>query len=551
MSAQGLMGPRRVNNPSSFLEDIELGKGSWKSLVQEKKLLNSQMLVVPSSFATYASRILLNFDRSAASWWHDMQWTYSLLPEDKQSGLLGQRFGGFSASIQSAIDSFIYEEKQVNGDASSAYEKLFFRFIKSYGDSDYALRQICMLFSLLPKSYQPLESIHKNKSSFKPDTSVGPSFDLEKFSNDYSALLPAYFGCKIAADASSYSIFPPIDTYEIGIDEEFGQAVTATTFGRLSSVALSRDLPDYSIDTYALFGVSGATGCALTHSVVIPLDVVKTKAQTKPEEYVDMLSGVSRVVQEEGLEGLLSGAQATLAGYFWYGLSVYPSYTFFKRFIGQSLLPLDFSVLHANDIALIAGALSAVVASLGLTPLEAARIRVVADPDQYKTKGLWGTLNVIASEDGSVGWKALYAGLPALMTRQVIFGSVKFLAFERACDAMFLNWPSLKDATWTALGVSLVAGAFSGALSSVISQPADAVLTYVAQRTDTKSNLSVIEGCQLMVEESGIGSLFRGLGSRSLWAAAIIAGQFLLYDVFRTVFCVTADDLTQVYTLEL
>ena len=84
----------------------------------------------------------------------------------------------------------------------------------------------------------------------------------------------------------------------------------------------------------------------------------------------------------------------------------------------------------------MAGAIAAVVASLGLTPLEAARIRAVAEPDKYRPLGLAGTLDAIAKEDADLGWKTLYAGLPSLMTRQVIFGSIKFLAFERACETL-------------------------------------------------------------------------------------------------------------------
>lgn len=545
MSAQAL-----VDTRENALEDVELGSGSWNAK-KSSPAKEAGRRVVPPAFATYAARILLNFDPSVASWWSDLESTYSLLSSEEQRSIFGQRFGSFAASVQASIGLFIVEEMQANGNTKPAWEKLFSRFVQKYGHNDTALRQVCMLFSLLPKSQQPLERIQQYKSSITPNTNINQTLNLDSFPIEYAALLPENYGCQVSVDASSYAIFPPIDLYEIGINEEFGQAVTATTFGPLSSIKLSRDLPDYPLAIYALFGVSGATGCALTHSVVIPLDVVKTKAQTNPGENADILSVASRIVEEEGLQGLLTGAQATLAGYLWYGLSVYPSYTFFKRFIGQSLLPLDFSAAHTNDIAFIAGALSAVIASLGLTPLEAARIRVVADPNQYKTLGLSGTLNTIASEDESLGWKALYAGLPALMTRQIIFGSIKFLAFERACDAMFVNWPSLRDLTWTALGVSLVAGAFSGALSSVVSQPADAVLTFVAQRRDTKGNVSVIKGCQLMIEESGVAALFRGLGSRSLWAAAIIAGQFLLYDVFRTAFGVTADDLTQVYNLKL
>jgi solute carrier family 25 (mitochondrial phosphate transporter), member 3 len=89
-----------------------------------------------------------------------------------------------------------------------------------------------------------------------------------------------------------------------------------------------------------------------------------------------------------------------------------------------------------------------------------------------------------------------------------------------------------------------------GALSSVVSQPADAVPTYVAAM-EKSTGMGVLEGSRLMMEEGGVSSLFRGLGSRCLWAAAIIAGQFLLYDVFRNYFGVNSEDLSQVFRIDL
>jgi solute carrier family 25 (mitochondrial phosphate transporter), member 3 len=90
----------------------------------------------------------------------------------------------------------------------------------------------------------------------------------------------------------------------------------------------------------------------------------------------------------------------------------------------------------------------------------------------------------------------------------------------------------------------------SGTLSSIVSQPADSVLTYVAQNRDgSAAKLGLLEGCVDMVQKDGVGSLFRGLTSRCVWAGSIIAGQFLLYDVFRTYFGVSADDLSQVYSI--
>lgn len=131
----------------------------------------------------------------------------------------------------------------------------------------------------------------------------------------------------------------------------------------------------------------------------------------------------------------------------------------------------------------------------------------------------------------------------------VIFGSVKFLAFERASEAIFSIYPELREATVTALGVSLVAGGISGALSSIVSQPADSVLTYVAKQKG--GSLGVLDGARQMVSEEGIKSLFNGLGSRCVWAGCIIAGQFLLYDVFRSAFGIAGDDLNQVFEVVL
>ena len=198
---------------------------------------------------------------------------------------------------------------------------------------------------------------------------------------------------------------------------------------------------------------------------MIPLDVVKTRIQTDSTTATttaggSLLDSAKTILEKEGWSGLLLGTQATIVGYLWYGLSVYPSYTFCKRFLATSVLSSDVAALHGNAVALVAGALAAVVASVGLTPMEACRIRTVAQPQQYQQGGLLGTLQAIAQEDPIAGWRTLYAGLPSLLTRQVIFGSVKFLAFERACDAIFGVWPILHDATWTSLTVSLVAGGF-------------------------------------------------------------------------------------------
>ncbi len=511
------------------LENIAFGRAHWTSLGPSGRSVSSSIRI-PASFCTYLARFLINYDAGVGSWWQSQVQSVSLLSPDKQRRRLGQAFGKLAASLQQALETYLGRD---------SYSALFQRLLEAYPGKDTA-RQIGILCALLPKQDQPTGNLRNfliNSSSLSTSDRIA-----EPLLDDLSTILPSPY--HMVEEGDNLVIFPPLSIYQVGLDEEFGQTATATPFGPLASELLTRDVPSYTVAIYTILGLCGATGCALTHSLVIPLDVVKTKAQTNPEEYSDIMQGVTKIVREEGLSGLLTGAEATLAGYFWYGLSVYPSYTFFKRYLGNTLFSSEWSVAHVNMIAVLAGALAAVVASFGLTPLEAARIRVVADPQKYKSMGLRGTLQVIASDR----WTRLYAGLPSLLTRQVIFGSVKFLAFERACDIIYSTSPALRDSTWTALGVSLVAGGVSGILSSIVSQPADSVLTYVSR---SNGDLSFFEASQVMVEEGGIESLFRGLESRCLWAGSIIAGQFLLYDIFRNLFGVTVNDLSQVLRVDI
>jgi solute carrier family 25 phosphate transporter 3 len=497
---------------------------------------------------------LLHYDVSASAWWDDQADLYSLLPSNDAIRREGKSFGSYASSIQRGLYSYVSGDDGTNvrsyEKVREKYSALLTSLTEKYGSERGAIRDIALLFAMLPAVYQPTDMLLKISKTALTATGTNRGTNEDSFppnyQTDFTLLLPNTYRAIYDPSTKSFVITPKINLFEIGIEEDIGSSSISTTFGPLSSKPLSRQRK-LSLDVYALLGISGGLGCASTHTLVIPLDVVKTRLQTNPGRYDSVLDGAMKIAYDEGLDGLFLGMQATVVGYLWYGISVYPSYAFLKRYIGEELLSSAFALAHSNDVALVAGALASVIASLGLTPTEACRIRTVAQPDIYRDMGLLGTLRVIVSENYELGWKNLYAGLPSLMTRQVVFGSVKFLTFERASDAIFAHWPELRYRSYTALGVSLVAGGIAGVLSSIVSQPADSVLTYVAKRSS--GGLGVLDGAKMMVREEGLGSLFRGLGSRSVWAGCIIAGQFLLYDVFRAYFGISGDDLTQVFEL--
>ena len=96
-------------------------------------------------------------------------------------------------------------------------------------------------------------------------------------------------------------------------------------FGTVGRVPIPRERPLGSTE-YSLFALSGALGCALTHSLVVPLDVVKTRIQTRPGQYAGFGDALTTINREEGAAMLLQGLGATVVGYFLYGVSVYPGY---------------------------------------------------------------------------------------------------------------------------------------------------------------------------------------------------------------------------------
>ena len=70
-------------------------------------------------------------------------------------------------------------------------------------------------------------------------------------------------------------------------------------------------------------------------------DVVKTKLQTNPNQYKNLIDGVVSISKEEnGMKTFLLGSQATIVGYFWYGLSVYPTYSFSKWYFEHVVFEL-------------------------------------------------------------------------------------------------------------------------------------------------------------------------------------------------------------------
>eukprot|EP00931_Biecheleriopsis_adriatica_P105195 TRINITY_DN79764_c0_g1_i1.p1 TRINITY_DN79764_c0_g1~~TRINITY_DN79764_c0_g1_i1.p1 ORF type:complete len:647 (+),score=122.80 TRINITY_DN79764_c0_g1_i1:32-1972(+) len=480
-------------------------------------------------FIIYLARILLNYDQASAAWWqNEVAKVDAIMEEDdsdratwvaKRSAKLRERFADFAASVEFGLRRY-----QEEGRRSSGVLK---RLVKRYGKNEESRRQLALAFTLLDD--QPRELLASLLDSLGPEGRLKAVFSPglpDYLAMDPTRLLPSTQFPVWDGGAGRWVIpgFRAALSYKDAFaDREPGGAVSV--FGPRGNELVVKERPLGAMD-YALFALSGAFGCSFTHSLVIPLDVVKTRLQAEPGRYSNLVAGAVQIQKEEGWQGLTLGWEPTVLGYLWYGITVYPGYEFFKRLFLALATPAIADSFRA-PLVLLAGAAATVFACIGVCPAEACRIRMVADSN-LRGQGLLQVAGQIWEKDG---FGAFYDGLTTILVRQVLFGMMKFLVFDYFADFLFDLFPVLAQSVETQLLVSLFSGAVAGLVSSVVSQPADSILTRMNQQ---EGRAAFIETGQDILKEQGLGGFFAGLGSRSVWAACIISGQFFLYDVCKS-----------------
>lgn len=81
--------------------------------------------------------------------------------------------------------------------------------------------------------------------------------------------------------------------------------------------------------------MSGALCCSSAHIVLTPIDVVKTRIQTNPDKYTDILTAFKKVYSEQGVGGFISGWESTFIGFFAFGGVTFAATEYFRRFFTE------------------------------------------------------------------------------------------------------------------------------------------------------------------------------------------------------------------------
>lgn len=162
-----------------------------------------------------------------------------------------------------------------------------------------------------------------------------------------------------------------------------------------------------------LCGLGGIISCGTTHTMVVPLDLVKCRIQVDPAKYKNIFHGFKITMAEDGMKGLTKGFAPTFFGYSAQGLCKFGLYEVFKVYYSE-LIGEENSYLYRTGLYLAASASAEFFADIALSPFEAAKVKIQTTPGFANSlREAWPKM--YADE----GMNAFYKGLVPLWMRQV------------------------------------------------------------------------------------------------------------------------------------
>jgi len=276
--------------------------------------------------------------------------------------------------------------------------------------------------------------------------------------------------------------------------------------------------------------LGGVLSCGLTHTGVVPLDVVKCKMQVFPEKYKGLLSGLRTVIQEETILGLRTGWAPTFIGYSMQGLFKFGLYEFFKDFY-MNQAGQENSAKYKKFIWLAGSASAEFFADIALCPMEMVKVKMQTSP-----LGTFPTTFGPAYQQMSTNranFKFPFGSLKPLWGRQIPYTMAKFFFFELIVQTfyrrVFTN-PKETYSKTTQLGITFASGYIAGVICAIVSQAPDNLVSQMGKEANKGKSFG-----QIASEQGAKKLVLGGLGTRIIMIGTLTGLQWWIYDSFKTV----------------
>lgn len=282
--------------------------------------------------------------------------------------------------------------------------------------------------------------------------------------------------------------------------------------------------------------------------LTLQLNCIQTRKQVD-ESMKDMgliQSGLKiiKADKEGGFHALLAGLGPTTIGYLFEGAVKFGVYEVLKPKVGSflqwSAAILNMASLDSKLLGFImCGSLAGFAASIMLCPMEALRIRLVAEPE-FAATGNWVDCGIkMVNDEGIFG---LWKSLPSMLFKQVPYTVTKNVSFDLITTSAYCAVAGLGRIICgrTKFVIPLLSAMIASVLSCISSQPGDMLLSVINAH---KGKLTTRDHIRSILKEKGIGGFFVGIQERFVHVGLIVTLQLLIYDIVKRLVGITATGL--------
>ncbi|KAG5280584.1 hypothetical protein AALO_G00061780 [Alosa alosa] len=277
--------------------------------------------------------------------------------------------------------------------------------------------------------------------------------------------------------------------------------------------------PHASLTTHM---TAGAVAGILEHTVMYPIDSVKTRMQSlQPDpkaQYRGVYEALQRIVRTEGIMRPLRGLNITVLGAGPAHALYFACYERVKRTLSDVIQNGGNSHI-ANGVA---GSLATVLHDAVMNPAEVIKQRMQMFNSPYR--GLWDCVVTVTQREGVA---AFYRSYSTQLTMNIPFQAVHFITYE-------LTQERLNPQRRYRPTSHIVSGAAAGAVSAAVTTPLDVCKTLLNTQENGAVRLSGMANAIRTVHRlGGPAAFFKGVQARVIYQMPSTAIAWSVYEFFK------------------
>ncbi|XP_077378665.1 mitoferrin-1 [Festucalex cinctus] len=284
--------------------------------------------------------------------------------------------------------------------------------------------------------------------------------------------------------------------------------------------------PHVSVTTHM---TAGAVAGVLEHTVMYPVDSVKTRMQSlQPDpnaRYRGVYEALRRIIRTEGFLRPLRGLNITMMGA---GPAHALYFACYER-VKHSLSDVIKSGGNSHLANGVAGSVATVLHDAVMNPAEVVKQRMQMYKSPYR--GLWDCVATVMRTEGA---GAFYRSYSMQLTMNIPFQAVHFITYETMQE--WLN-PHRRYHP----GTHIVSGAAAGAISAAVTTPLDVCKTLLNTQENVALSSVNISGhlsgmantFRTVYKLGGPAAFFKGVQARVIYQMPSTAIAWSVYEFFK------------------